>query len=206
MKYGVGRLMSPLVVFALIPALVLGLSGRYVFAQEKLDREVSAEEAPGQGAAEESTPTKFVKIPYSATALTLDGETVSLEKYKGKLVFLTVWRTDCKACMVEIPILNKLQQEFASEDFTVVGLSMDRDKDDLVKKVIKVREISYPVWMGYGQSLSRFTETPYLPTLFTIGPEGEVLGYLFGAFQSYEHAVTVLKEARLRIVKTEGAE
>ena len=206
MKYGVGRLMSPLVVFALVPALVLGLSGGYVFAQEKLDREVSAEEAPGQGAAEESTPAKFAKIPYSATALTLDGETVSLEDLRGKLVFLTVWRTDCKACMYEIPILNKLQQEFVSEDFAIVGLSMDRGKDDFVKQVVKIREISYPVWMGYGQTLSRYTQTQILPTLFTIGPEGEVLGYLFGAFQSYEHAVAVVEEARRRMGEMEGAE
>lgn len=220
MKYGVGRLMAPLVVLALVPALFLGLNAGCVFAQEKLDREVSAEEipagetpkeepaeeTPAKGTAEESAPTEFVKIPYSATALTLDGETVSLEDFEGKLVFLTVWRTDCKACLFEIPILNKLQEEFAGEEFTVVGLSMDRGRDELVKKVIKVREINYPIWMGYGQSLSRYTETPYFPTLFTIGPEGEVLGYMIGAFQSYEHAVAVVKEARLRIVKTEGAE
>lgn len=146
------------------------------------------------------------KIPYDATAVTLDGETVSLKDYKGKLVFLTVWRTDCRACMLEIPFLNKLQQEYAGEDFTIVGLSMDRENDDLVRKVIEVRDIAYPIWLGYDQPLSRYTQTPYFPTLFAIGPEGRVLGYLFGAFQSYEEAEKALKQARGLIKGKQAAE
>ena len=41
------------------------------------------------------------KIPDEATAITLDGKTVSITDHRGKLIFLTVWRTDCKACLFE---------------------------------------------------------------------------------------------------------
>ncbi len=203
LKYGVGRLMTALALLTLAPALVLGLSGGYVFAQEVAAEKIPTGEA---GPAQESTPQMFPRIPHSATALTLDGETVSLEKYRGKLVFLVVWRTDCKACLFEIPTLNKLQEEFGGEDFTVLGLSVDKDKDEFVRKVIEVRGINYPVWMGYGQPLSRYTATEYLPTLFTIGPEGELLGYLPGAFPSYEDAVAVVEEARRRASENGASE
>jgi thiol-disulfide isomerase/thioredoxin len=136
------------------------------------------------------------KIPYDATAVTLDGETVSLEAVKGKLVFLTIWRTDCKACIFEIPFLNRLQQEYSDKDFSVIGLSLDKGKDDLVRKAVEVHDINYPVWLGYGQPLSKYVQTQVLPTLFVIGPEGEVLGYMIGAFNSYEHAVSALNESR----------
>jgi thiol-disulfide isomerase/thioredoxin len=178
LKGNIARLFAPLV----ISALILGSSGARVLAQD------------------------LPKIPYEATAITLDGETVSLEVYKGKLVFLTVWRTDCKACMFEIPILNKLQKEYANQDFTIIGLSMDKDKDDLVRKVIEARDINYPIWLGYDQPLSEYTQTQYLPTLFAIGPEGEVLGYLIGAFQSYEHAVGALTQSRSLIEGKRGVE
>jgi hypothetical protein len=108
--------------------------------------------------------------------------------------------------LFEIPILNRLQKEFSGDDFTVLGLSIDRGKDEFVKKVIEVRGINYPVWMGYNQPLSKYTATEYLPTLFAIGPGGEVLGYLVGAFPSYEHAVAVLKESRARNSKSGAAE
>ena len=172
------RLIAPLV----IAALILATSGAPALAEDSL------------------------KIPYDATAVTLDGVTVSLEAYKGKLVFLTVWRTDCPACIFEIPVLNRLQQEYSDEDFTVVGLSMDRGKDDFVRKVIEVREINYPIWLGYDQPLSKYTQTQYLPTLFVIGPEGELLGYMFGAFPSYEHAVAALNQSRSLIKGKQGAE
>jgi peroxiredoxin len=164
-----------------------------------------ASAAKATPAKEAPAPTKFLKIPYSATALTLEGETVSLEKFKGKLVFLVVWRTDCKACIIEIPILNRLQEEFSSEDFTVLGLSVDRGKDEFVKKVVEVRGINYPIWMGYDQPLIKYTPAQILPTLFTIGPGGEMLGYLLGAFPSYEHAVAVVKEARASAAKSRAA-
>jgi len=146
------------------------------------------------------------KIPDGATAKALDGKTVSLEDHKGKLVFLTIWSTDCKACIYEIPILNKLQEEYSTKNFTIVGLSIDRGKDDLVRKVVKTREINYPIWLGYGQPLSQYTRTEFLPTLFAIGPEGEVLGYLIGAFASYEQAVEAVDRALALIDETKSAE
>ena len=209
MKYSVSWMRTALALIALAPALVPGLSGGYVFAQEALAQEASAKDTPvqeapveGTPAAEEAPPLVFPKIPYSATALTLEGETVSLEAYKGKLVFLTVWRTDCKACLFEIPTLNRLQKEFSSEDFTVLGVSVDRGKDEFVKKVVELREMNYPIWMGLDQPLMKYTPAQYLPTLYAIGPGGEVLGVMEGAFPSYEYALEVLKEARARVAKS----
>jgi len=137
-----------------------------------------------------------LKAPADATARTLDGKVVGLADYKGKLVFLIVWKTDCNACLFEIPFLNKLQQEYGGQDFSVIGLSMDRNKDILVKKVIELRGITYPVWLGHGQPIARYFGTEFSPTLFVIGPGGDVLGYLYGSFPTYDVAKTVLKEAR----------
>jgi thiol-disulfide isomerase/thioredoxin len=136
------------------------------------------------------------RIPYEATARMLDGKIVSLADHKGKLVFLVIWRTDCPACIFEIPVLNKIQEEYAGDDFTIIGLSMDRGKDDFVKKVAEMRQIDYPIWLGYGEPISPYTQTPVLPTLLVLGPTGEVIGYMHGAFPSDEYAVAVIEESR----------
>ena len=145
------------------------------------------------------------KIPDAATAITLDGKTVSLADHRGKLIFLTIWRTDCKACLLEIPLLNRLQKEYSTEDFTVIGLSVDRGKNEFVSRVVEKLDISYPVWLSHGQPLSWYTRVQYLPTLLAIGPEGEVLGYMVGAFFSYEHALAVMKDARNLIEERKSA-
>ena len=178
LKYGCNRLIK----LVIVSALLVGFGWPLAFAQD----------AP--------------KIPYEATARTLDGRTVSLEDHKGKLVFLIVWRTDCKACLLEIPLLNRLQQEYSAEDVTIIGLSMDRGKDDLVERVIEAREINYPVWLGYSQPISKYTYTQIFPTVFAIGPEGEVLWYMYGAFPSYEQAVAAMDQARRLIKNQTGAE
>lgn len=192
-----------LIVLLMISPMVLMLDGSLAFAED-------APEVPKDNPAvtndQSETPTDRPTVPNEATAKTLDGKVVSLADHKGKLVFLVVWKTDCPACLIEIPILNKLQEEYSSEDFTIIGLSMDRGKDDFVKKVVEVRKIDYPVWLGYNEPISRYLSTPLLPTLFVIGPEGEVLGYLIGPFRSYEHAVANVKHARSFLKEKEGSE
>ena len=143
------------------------------------------------GLAEDTT-----RIPDTATAVTLDGKTVSLADHRGKLVLLIAWRTDCVACLYELPILNRLQKEYSDEDFTIIGLSMDRGKDEYVAKFVEEKKMAFPVWLGYGQPIMKYTLTEMLPTLFAIGPDGEMLGKYFGAFRSYEEAVAIMKQAR----------
>ena len=143
------------------------------------------------------------RLPDEATAKTLEGRTASIADHRGKAIFLNVWRTDCVACLFEMPLLNRLQKEYSSEAFTVIGVSLDRGKDKLVAMMVEKRNIVYPVWLGYGQPISDYVNTPALPTLFAIGPNGEVLGYRIGAFATYDQMVGAMKQAR-RLIKTRG--
>lgn len=174
--------MSRLLLLVAISGVILLCKGKYALAEDT------------------------TKIPDTATAVTLDGKTVSLADYRGKLVLLIAWRTDCIACLYELPILNRLQKEYSAEEFTIIGLSMDRDKDEYVAKFVKEKGMAYPVWLGYGQPILKYTFTEILPTLFVIGPGGEMLGYHLGAFRSYEEAVAIMKQARTLSEKDRSAE
>jgi cytochrome c biogenesis protein CcmG/thiol:disulfide interchange protein DsbE len=141
----------------------------------------------------------IARIPDEATAKTLDGKTVSLADYKGKLVFLNMWKSDCVPCLLEIPILKRLQREYGADDFTVIGISLDRGKDQVVGQVVDKAEINYPIWLGYDQPILQYVNAPVVPFLFVLGPEGEVLGYVPGKIPSYDEAVSVMNRARLVI-------
>ncbi len=145
-----------------------------------------------------------LKIPDEATAKTLDGKTVSLAEHKGKLIFLNIWRTDCKVCLYEIPILNRIQKEYSSEDFTVIGIAMDRGKDEYVAQLADMADIGYPLWLGYGQPIAEYVDVPVTPVMFFIGPDGQVIGYRVGAFLSHEEAADLLRHILKRLAEQTG--
>ena len=147
----------------------------------------------------------ITKVPQDATAKTLAGKTVSIADYKGKLVFMNIWRVDCIACLMEIPILNKLQEDYSSQDFTVIGVAVDREKNRQVGDIVKKANIRYPVWLAHGQPLIKYVDVQYTPFLIVLGPEGEVIGTLVGAFPDYTSAVSIMNQARDIMKKAKAA-
>jgi len=72
----------------------------------------------------------------------INGKMVSLESFKGKVVYIDVWATWCSPCIGEIPHLKKLEEELNNEDIVFVSVSIDREKDkEAWKNMIKEKEL-----------------------------------------------------------------
>lgn len=65
--------------------------------------------------------------PFEGT--TPDGKTVKLSDFKGKVVLVDVWATWCGPCRVQIPHLQKLEEELKGRDVVFVSYSVDAAKD-----------------------------------------------------------------------------
>ena len=59
------------------------------------------------------------------------GRTVQLTDYRGQVVLLNFWATDCGGCRLEIPWLIDLDQAFPKKRVAVIGISMDISYEDL---------------------------------------------------------------------------
>jgi len=64
-----------------------------------------------------------------------NGNPVSLSSFKGKYVLVDFWASWCKPCRVENPNVVKAYQQFKNKNFTVLGVSLDKQKDDWVKAI-----------------------------------------------------------------------
>jgi thiol-disulfide isomerase/thioredoxin len=58
----------------------------------------------------------------------LDGKPIDWNSYRGKVVLLDFWATDCGFCIAEVPNLLKNYRLFHDKGFDIVGISMDTQR------------------------------------------------------------------------------
>ena len=63
------------------------------------------------------------------------GNEISLSDFSGKYVLISFWASWCPYCRVENPYLVKAYQELASENFEILGVSLDRNHDAWVRGI-----------------------------------------------------------------------
>lgn len=64
-----------------------------------------------------------------------EGKTISLSSLKGKYVLVDFWASWCGPCRKENPNIVSVYNEFKDKNFTVLGVSLDRDKAAWVKAI-----------------------------------------------------------------------
>jgi cytochrome c biogenesis protein CcmG/thiol:disulfide interchange protein DsbE len=75
----------------------------------------------------------------------LDGKTWKLSDLKGKkIVMIDFWATWCNICKREMPILEKVYQEYRGKGVEFFGVALD-ENIAAVKKVVKDKGVTYPV-------------------------------------------------------------
>ena len=106
----------------------------------------------------------------------LDGEEVSLATLRGRVVLLNLWATWCLPCIAEMPELAALEERYAGEGLTVVGLSVDAaDAEDRVHAFVAQREIPFTVWLDPKMLLYKALRVKTLPVTLVLDREGRVV-------------------------------
>jgi len=110
----------------------------------------------------------------------IEGKKLDLADYKGKVVVLDFWATWCGPCRVEIPGLIEMQDKYANQGFSVIGISMD-DEAEPVVQFYKTFKMNYPVAVGTQRIGELYGGVLGLPTTFLIGRDGRIYAKHIGA-------------------------
>jgi len=110
----------------------------------------------------------------------LDGKTYSLSDFRGKWVLVNYWATWCPPCLEELPELEIFHNNHKDLDAVVIGVAMERIKEERLRQFLEKQFISYPILMSKPVARSELGKIPGLPTSFLVNPAGEVVARQVG--------------------------
>ena len=104
----------------------------------------------------------------------VDGKTVRLSDYRGKVVLLDFWATWCGPCKIEIPWFIEFERKYKDKGFSVIGVSMDEEGWEAVKPFLSRMNVNYRVVIGNDATAEAYHGVDALPTTFLIDREGKI--------------------------------
>jgi thiol-disulfide isomerase/thioredoxin len=104
---------------------------------------------------------------------TIDGQRVTLDSLKGKVVLIDFWATWCGPCREALPHVRRIAQQFAGQPLVVLSISLDSDEQKW-KDFVGKNEMT---WMqvrdgGFTGPVAQMFEVRSIPHTFTIDSDG----------------------------------
>lgn len=104
--------------------------------------------------------------------LDLKGQEVSLDQFKGKVVMLDFWATWCGPCQMTMPVIEKLEKEYA-DTLVVLAINLQETKGE-VAEYIQRQGITSRVLLDESGSVGAAYGTESIPMQFLIDKTGIV--------------------------------
>jgi len=105
--------------------------------------------------------------------LDINGETVRLSDYLGRPVILNFWATWCAPCRVEMPDLQRAQDEFGDDGPQVLTVNQKESAEQVAEFFDEVG-LTLPALLDSKGDVSVTYGAFFLPTTVIVGPDGIV--------------------------------
>jgi peroxiredoxin len=121
-----------------------------------------------------------------------DGNIVSSDQFRGKVVVLDFWATWCVPCRVEIPGYVELQRKYAKDGLVIIGVSLDQEGPAVVKAFLAKHNVNYTIVMGDDDIVNAFGGIDAYPTTYIIDRDGIIRDRKIGTMAAAKFEKKVL--------------
>lgn len=107
----------------------------------------------------------------------INNKSVTLSSFKGKYLLLEFWSSGCGPCRFENPIIRKAYNKYKINDFEVLGVCLDRNKDRW-QGAVKKDSINWTTVCDYSGNKGEVPITysiSYIPANFLIDKSGTII-------------------------------
>ncbi len=111
----------------------------------------------------------------------IDGEAISLEKLRGRVVFVNFWATWCPPCRKETPSMQRLYQKLREEPFEMLAISIDSpDAESAVRDFRDEFGLGFPILMDSDKSVYNSYHAYGVPESFLLDAQGRLVERFIG--------------------------
>ena len=119
----------------------------------------------------------------------MDGSTVTVEQYRGKVVLLNVWATWCGPCLEEMPAMQRLYEALEGTDFEILAVSIDArvGETDLAGRAggdlqafARDLGLTFRILHNPAGDIQRVYQTTGVPESFVIDRQGMIVKKIAG--------------------------
>jgi thiol-disulfide isomerase/thioredoxin len=101
------------------------------------------------------------------------GKSIRLAEFAGRVVVLDFWASWCGPCREQMPILDRVRQEYDASEVTFLGVSTDAEPEAALA-FLKAHPVSYVSVLDQTGQVSQQFGVTKLPTLVVIDASGKV--------------------------------
>jgi thiol-disulfide isomerase/thioredoxin len=106
-----------------------------------------------------------------------EGHPVSLSSFRGKYVLVDFWASWCAPCRRENPHVVEAYQQYKNKNFTILSVSLDRQKENWLKAIkddnltwTHVSDLQY-----WDNAVARLYMIEQIPQNILIDPNGKII-------------------------------
>lgn len=113
-------------------------------------------------------------IPPDELGRTVDGKTVRISDYRGRVVVMTFWASWCGPCLRELTLLEKLQRVAGADRVRVIGVNWKEDHDRFLAIQRRLRGFELTLSSDDKGRVGERYEVRAIPRMFIINQDGRV--------------------------------
>ncbi|AZG75119.1 TlpA disulfide reductase family protein [Shewanella livingstonensis] len=125
----------------------------------------------------------------------LQGQSVSLQQFAGKVVYVDFWASWCGPCRKSFPWMNAMQAKYQQQGLEVVAINLDVDTA-LAREFLSKLPGQFNLRFDPEGDIARAFELQGMPSSFLFNRKGELvqthMGFFTENIPAYEQEIQIL--------------
>ena len=136
--------------------------------------------------------------------LSADGGRIKLSGYRGKTIWLFMWRTGSPSCREAIPNLQKLHDKYEGKGLVILGFNY-ADNKRIAQNYMRENSVTFPNILDSANDAEKVmlrsykNKTQTVPLNYIIDSQGNIVDAWFGYEEGSKRASAALKKAGLQL-------
>lgn len=99
-------------------------------------------------------------------------DTLNLDQYKGKVVYVDFWASWCGPCRESFPWMKKMQQQYGKDGLVIIAVNVDQDKK-LADKFLSEFKPEFSVLFDKDGKLAEDFKVSSMPSSYVLDRDGK---------------------------------